>query len=98
MKTGKLTTIACAVILSGCARYENPRGKNPLKMDRPAAGIESLENASRLAPTDAAFKVDYLLKRDDSVRDVLSLAYNFRAEGKLTEAQAAYETALKMDR
>lgn len=98
MKTGKLTTIACAVILSGCASYENAKGKIQLKMDRPSDGIESLESASRLAPTDAAFKVDYLLKREASVQDVLALADNFRADGKLAEAQAAYETALKMDR
>lgn len=93
-----LVAIACAALLSGCASYEHGKGQIQLRLDKPADGIESLESATRLAPTDAAYKVDYLLKRDENVRDILARAENFRADGKLSEAQAAFEQALKMDR
>lgn len=69
-----------------------------IRSDNVAEGLQSLENASHMAPTDAGFKVDYLLKRDETVQDVLAKADILRADGKLAEAQAAYERALKMDR
>jgi general secretion pathway protein D len=93
-----LIAVACTLSLGGCASYEHAKGQLQLKMDQPAEGIESLESATRIAPTDASYKVDYLLKRDETVRDVLAQAENLRADGKLAEAQAAYERALKMDR
>ena len=93
-----LVAFACVLFLSGCASYEHAKGHIQLKVDKPVDGIESLENATRIAPTDANYKVDYLLKRDESVRDALAQADSFRADGKLAEAQAAYEKALKMDR
>jgi general secretion pathway protein D len=94
----KLAAIACAAILTGCASYENAKGRMQLRADNAADGIQSLENATHLAPTDAAFKVDYLLKREESVQNLLTQADNLRADGKLSEAQAIYERALKMDR
>ncbi|MDB5870671.1 MAG: gspD [Ramlibacter sp.] len=90
--------LGCAILVSGCATYEHTKGQLQMKMDKTSEGIESLENATKLAPTDAAFKVDYLAQREHSVRDILGQADTLRAEGKLQEAQAAYETALRMDR
>ncbi|MBA2674828.1 secretin N-terminal domain-containing protein [Ramlibacter sp.] len=93
-----LVALACAAFLGGCASYEHAKGTLQLKMDKPVEGIESLENATRLSPTDPGYKVDYLLKRETTVQDVLALAEKLRANGKLAEAQAAYEKALTMDR
>lgn len=93
-----LVAIACLLLLSGCASYEHTKGQVQLKLDQSTDGVASLENAARIAPTDASYKVDYLRKRDETVRDILAQAENFRAEGKLPEAQAAYENVLKMDR
>jgi general secretion pathway protein D len=94
----RLVALACAVLLAGCGTYENAKGRLQLRTDHVDEGIQSLENATRVAPTDAGFKVDYLLKREESVQDVLAKADALRADGKLTEAQVAYERASKMDR
>jgi general secretion pathway protein D len=90
--------IACAFCLSGCASFEHAKGQLQLKMDNRDEGIASLENATRMAPTDPEYKVDYLMKREDSAREVLLQADSLRADGKLAEAQAAYEHVLKLDR
>jgi general secretion pathway protein D len=94
----RLMPLACATILSGCASYEHAKGQFQLRMDNPTEGVESLENATRLAPTDPGYKVDYLLRREENVRDILAQADSFRADGKLVESRDAYERALKMDR
>jgi general secretion pathway protein D len=91
-------TLACLLLLGGCASFEHLKGQGQLYLDHTDEGLQSLENASRQAPTDAGYKIDYLLKREEIVRDVLSKADALRAEGSLPEAQAAYEHALKMDR
>lgn len=93
-----LAALAFAMLVSGCATYENTKGRMQIRADNVDEGLQSLENATRMAPTDAAFKVDYLLKREETVQDVLAQADLLRADGKLSESQAAYERALKMDR
>jgi general secretion pathway protein D len=67
-------------------------------MDKPDEGLASLERASRLSPTNAEYKIDLLLTREDTVQNVLANAEVLRDQGKLAEAQAAFERALKMDR
>jgi len=67
-------------------------------MGQTVEGIDSLENATRDAPTDASYKVDYLLRREEKVREALAQADALRSDGRLAEAQLAYETVLKMDR
>ena len=94
----RVVAIACAVFLSSCAGFENTKGKVQIAMDNPEDGIQSLENATLNAPRDAGYKIDYLLKRDETIREFLSRGDNFRADGKLSEAKAAYEQVLKLDR
>jgi general secretion pathway protein D len=93
-----LAALVCAASLGGCASYENAKGKLQLKLDQPVEGIASLEKATRIAPTEPTYKVDYLLRRQETVQDVLAEADVLRADGRLAEAQAAYEKALAMDR
>jgi general secretion pathway protein D len=90
--------LACALLLSGCASFENTKGHLQLKAGKTEDGIDSLESATQYAPTDAGYKIDYLLTRDEKIRDVLRQADNFRADGKLPEAQKGYEAVLRMDR
>src|SRR5437762_814268 len=78
---------ACAASLVSCASYEHTKGQLQLKMDKPVEGIESLENATRLAPTDPEYKIDYLLRREVTVQDALANAQALRDQGKLAEAQ-----------
>ena len=91
-------SIACATLLSGCAALENTKGHLQLRMGQTEEGVESLEGASRRAPRDAGYKVDYLLARDEKVREALTATDRLRAEGRLADAQAGYESVLKMDR
>jgi len=89
---------ACIALLTSCASYQHAKGQLQVKADHADDGIESLEKAARLSPTDAEFKIDYLLKREDTVQDVLANADALRDQGKLAEAQAAFQRAQKMDR
>lgn len=96
--TSVAIAIVCLGSLASCASYEHAKGLAQLKTDKRAEGIESLEKATRLAPTDAEYKIDYLLRREETVQDVLANAEALRNQGRLPEAQAAFERALKMDR
>ena len=84
--------------MCGCANVENLKGHIQLKMDKPVDGVQSLESATQKAPTDASLKVEYLLRREERSRDELVAADRLRAEGRLAEAQTAYERVLQMDR
>jgi len=92
------TAIACAILVGGCASYENTKGHMQLSTGQTVEGIDSLEAATRDAPTDPAYKVDYLQRREERVRETLVEADALRADGLLAEARLAYETVLKMDR
>ncbi|TFY96362.1 secretin N-terminal domain-containing protein [Ramlibacter humi] len=93
-----LLTAAVLLALGGCASVENAKGRVQMKTGHVDEGIESLENATRMAPTDAEFKLDYLLARERTVQEVLAISDKLRAEGKLNEALVGYERAQKMDR
>lgn len=93
-----LGPLVSTLALAGCGSYHNIKGRVELQLDEPLKGIESLETATRHAPTDAAFKLDYLRNRDERVRGLLIQADASRSAGKLREAQSTYEQVLQMDR
>lgn len=93
-----MLAVLCASALVGCASYENLKGHIQLKSGKTVEGIGSLEAATQAAPTDPEFKEDYLDRREENVRRFVAQADAARAEGKLQDAQAAYEQALKIDR
>ncbi len=90
--------LACGLVLAGCASIDNAKGRMQIRSGDGEAGVESLRSATRQAPGDAAYKVDYLLKRDETAQEVLAHGDLLRSEGKLAQAQAAYERVLRMDR
>lgn len=94
----RAVVLACGLLLGGCASYQNAKGHIHLQNGDTTQGIDALEAATREAPTDATYKVDYLLRRDEKVREALQQADALRAAGRVAEARAAYETVLKMDR
>lgn len=94
----RAVVLACGLLLGGCAGYQNAKGHYHLQNGESVEGVDALENATRQAPTDASYKVDYLLRRDEKVREALQQAETLRAAGMIPEAQLAYETVLKMDR
>jgi general secretion pathway protein D len=93
----RLISAACVASLASCASYEHMKGNVQLKLDQTNEGVESLRKATRHAPTDAEYKIDYLRKRDQSVQDLLAAAESLRDQGKLADSKAAFERVLEMD-
>jgi general secretion pathway protein D len=98
LKYFHLTAIASSIFFSGCASIQHTKGLLELEFDRPDDGIQSLENATQKDARNAAYKIDYLLARDDVIQKLLTDADNLRSDSKLVEARAAYERVLKLDR
>lgn len=86
-----------SLLLAGCAGYHNVKGKTEIALDQPDEGVQSLGKAAKRAPRDAEYQMDYLAQRDKYVREFLAEADELRADGKLAEAQAAYERVLRID-
>ncbi len=93
----KLVALACAAVVHGCAGVDHTRGMVQLMQGQPEEAIQSLGDAARKAPTNANYKVDYLMQRDLHVQDLLPLADDLRADGKFAEARIAYERILNLD-
>lgn len=89
--------IGCALVLAGCAAIDNAKGNWKVKNDKPEEGMQDLGNAARTAPTDAGFKVDYLLKRDEQLREFLQQADELRAQGSIAEARDMYNRVLRFE-
>lgn len=89
--------MACSIFLSGCAGFQHTKGLVELALDQPDEGVQSLGLATQKDPRNAGYKIDYLLKRDQNIRDILAQADELRASGKLPEAGAAYERVLKLE-
>lgn len=89
--------IGCAIALAGCASIDNAKGHVNLKMDKPEEGLHDLGNAARKAPTDAGFKVDYLLKRDEQLREFMQQADELRSQGNIAEAHDIYNRVLRFE-
>lgn len=95
----KLSAIAvgCVLLLGGCAAIDNVMGRLKINNDQHQEGIQSLKSATQKDPTDASYKVDYLQKRDEHVRTLITNADKLRAEGAIAAAQAVYQSALDLD-
>lgn len=95
----KLSAIAvgCVLLLGGCAAIDNVKGHLKINNDQHQEGIQSLKSATQKDPTDASYKVDYLQKRDEHVRTLITNADKLRAEGAIAAAQTVYQSALDLD-
>ncbi|NML43477.1 secretion protein [Ramlibacter sp. G-1-2-2] len=91
-----LTYVLCAAAVGGCSTYQNMKGHAQLMSGDTTGAIESFGIAAKDS-TDAGYRMDYLDRREDQVRKLVLQADAARAEGKLADAQALYQQALKMD-
>jgi general secretion pathway protein D len=89
--------LALLALVSGCASYQNIKGKAEIALDKPDDGVQSLSSAAKLDPLNPRFQADYLSQRDKHAADVVALADELRALGKHAEAKTAYERILKLD-
>lgn len=97
MSNFRLMPIALLVMMAGCAPFEHAKGLVELKLDRPDEGIADLKSASKRAKTNAEYKIDFLLNRDEQIRELLLQAESQRAKGELDASKVTYDRALKMD-
>lgn len=85
------------MLLTGCAGYQNIKGKTEIALDQPDEGVQSLGEAVKKAPRNPEYQLDYLAQRDKYVREFVAEADELRADGKLAEARAGYERVLRID-
>lgn len=98
LRYSRIAAVCSFALISGCATFDNVKGNLKVDyLDAHEEGLEDLSRAMTKSPTDANFKVDYLLKRDQAIRKLLLEADGFRDDGKLEEARSVYEKVLKLD-
>lgn len=95
--TLRLVSVALTILLASCAAVEHTKGLVELKLDMPDEGIANLRSAAKRAKTNAEYKVDFLLNRDEQIRELIKIGDQQRARGELDAAKLTYERALKMD-
>ena len=61
---------------------------------KPLEGLAKLEDASRLEPDSAAYRIAYLQARDDHARALIARAETARAQSRLEDAERAYREVL----
>lgn len=88
---------ACAAVLTGCASVDHTKGLINMKLDRVDNGVADLKSAAKKDPRNASYQVDFLLKRDETVDELVKDADRLRARGEIEKAREAYERVLKMD-
>lgn len=93
----RVVAIGCALAMAGCAAVDNAKGRWKVGSDKTEEGLQDLGNATKKEPTDAGFKVDYLLKRDEQLREFLRQADELRAQGSIAEASDLYNRVLRFD-
>lgn len=91
------TTVACLALLSGCASYQNIKGRAEIASDKPDEGVQSLANAAKLDPRNPEFQADFLRQRDKFASEFIAIGDALRAEGKIAQARDAYERVLKLE-
>lgn len=89
--------LACAVLISGCASIDHTRGIAEINFGDPEQGVTSLASATKKAPSDAAYKVDFLLKRDEQIRDMLKEGNELRETGRPLEARELFDRIIALD-
>lgn len=90
--------VVCAVLLSGCAAQEHHmRGLREMnKQDYPSA-VGDLARAAELKPTDVEYQRDWLRNREVATNRLLAKADEAFLNGRMGEADAAYQTILKFE-
>ena len=86
---------ACALLVSGCASdIPTPVVTTP---DHIEHTIEELRQAAKDNPTESARKIDYLIQREQKIRELLKAAVEQRAKGEIDAASELYGRILRID-
>lgn len=93
-----LLVVALLVLLASCAAPRAFREGNDLIADgKPEAGLEKLEEASRMDPRNPEYRLAVLRQREVLVNKRLQEAERVMAGGQLQEAEAAWRRVLEID-
>jgi len=95
-----LACVAAAglALLGACASQRLHRdGLEDMKAGRYEEGIAKLEQAAEADPGNLTIRMDLRTRRDLAVQRLVAQADAARASGRLDEAQAAYERAMRLD-
>ncbi|MCL2876155.1 MAG: cohesin domain-containing protein [Betaproteobacteria bacterium] len=96
--TSMLACVAACLILTGCAAQTAFREANQRFADnRPAEGLAKLEEAVKLDPTNAEYRVALSTTRASLVSRYLNTAEAHRRNGQLTEAEKGYREVMIYD-
>ncbi len=91
-------TLACAVVLSGCAAQRvHDDGLSAMTDGRTGEGLAQLRQASELDPGNARYRIDYLSQRALATHALCTRADDARNAGKLDDASRLYREALTLD-
>ena len=85
----------CAILLLGCAAQNAFRsGNDLLGQGDTAGGLARLEEAARLEPRSAEYRIGLIVARERAVQALLSRAENALLQGDTEAAQRAFKTVL----
>lgn len=89
--------VVITLLLSACAAQQAYReGQLLLVEGKPEAGLAKLEEAVRLKPHSAEYRITLLSQRASLVNQLLMTAESQRRDGMLAEAEKAYQHALRI--
>jgi len=93
-----LLVMLAAVLLSACAAQNAYReGQVLLAAGQAEAGLAKLEEAVKLKPYNAEYRITLMSQRASLVNQLVMNAEAWRREGKLAEAEQAYQQALRIE-
>ena len=90
-----LLAAACLLTLAGCSALNSPADLS--RLDQVGQSMSALKEAAENEPGDPARKIDYLLQREQRMRELLRDADDFRAQGEIEKAGEIYGRILHMD-
>lgn len=93
-------SLLCAVVamVAGCAGSQAFRqGTELLSEGKAEQGLAKLEEAVKLEPRNAEYRIALAVQRASIVSGLISTGEAARREGRLTEAERAYRQALAID-
>ena len=91
----RLGVVMIAIILCGCAAERLSRnGMSLIDTGNYESGLDKLEQAAKVAPSDFRYRVQFLNKRDEVVNRLLSDAERKWKSGHLDEADDLYHRVL----
>lgn len=94
----RVGAIFFAVILSGCAAQQHHRdGMEAMAREDYAKALEELAQAATMAPSDLAYRRDWLRAREDASNKLLGVAANSAATGDYRKAEASYRQVLQYE-